>query len=217
MERTVTVRGTGRLSLPPDLIRVQLSIIKKSKDYAKAMNESAELLAALRAAIAPLGFSEDDLKTVSFGVSAEYDSVRENGVYKSVFAGFVCTHALKLEFGYELEKLSAVLSAISLCVAEPELSVGFTVKDRETAVDELLKRAANEARSRAETLAAASGAELGSLVSIEHDPSRLDFDSPTRFSANLRLAAKCESADLSMSPDDVELTESAVFVWEIRS
>ncbi|MBO4849231.1 MAG: SIMPL domain-containing protein, partial [Clostridia bacterium] len=61
MERTITVRGTGKLSLAPDLITIMLTIRKKDKDYETAMRGSAQLQEALRSALSEVGFGRDDL------------------------------------------------------------------------------------------------------------------------------------------------------------
>ena len=39
-------------------------------------------------------------------------------------------HGLKLEFDFDSQRLSKVLGAIAVCIAEPELNVQFTVKDK---------------------------------------------------------------------------------------
>lgn len=215
MERTVRVVGTGRMNVRPDLIAVSLSISSKNKDEAKAMAESAGLMEALRDSLAPLGFEPSALKTVSFNVNAEYDSVREGGVYKNVFSGYSVRHGLKLEFGFDTELLSRVLSAVTGCIAEPEVNVGFTVRDRDGISSELLTIAVRDARERAKVLAEASGVSLGRLLSIEYGGNEPDFVSPTRFAANARLSLKAAPVDMAVEPEDIRLTENAVLVWEI--
>ena len=220
MERTITVRGTGKLSIAPDLITIMLTIRKKDKDYETAMRGSAQLQEALRSALSEVGFGRDDLKTSSFDVHTEYESVREErGQFRQVFAGYVCEHQLKLEFGFDTERLPLVLGAISRCIAEPELYISFSVKDRESASDALLESAAGNARAKAELLAASSNVGLGRLLSVVYDWRDLSFVSPTRYAgaAKMRGAAneECASLDMGISPENVSLSDSAVFVWEI--
>lgn len=221
MERTITVRGTGKLSLAPDLITVTLTVRKKDKVYETAMTESARLQDELRGAIAAIGFDREDLKTVSFDVRTEYESMRDqNGQYRQVFAGYVCEHQLKLEFDFNTERLSEVLTAVSRCVAEPELYISFSIKDKEKASDALLASAAKNARAKAELLAEASGVELGVLLSVVYDWMDISFVSPTRYAAGapkMRGAMEAEcSMDMGITPENVSLSDSATFIWEIE-
>ena len=216
MDRLMNIRGTGRLSLAPDTASVELGIIRKDKDYALAVEASDKLLSALSAALLPLGFKREDIKTSSFNVNTEYDSVRDNGVFRNVFSGYRVDHRLRVEFPFDKDRLSGVLSAVTACAADPEINVSFTVKDRESRRAELLKLAASEARRDAETLAEASGVRLGRLVSVSCEAGGSDFYSPTRFGVNSRPMAKCESLSMDMAPEDISLSESAVFTWEIE-
>ena len=222
MERTITVRGTGKLSLAPDLITVTLTVHKKDKVYETAMTESARLQDELRSAIAAIGFSREDLKTVSFDVRTEYESMRDqNGQYRQVFAGYVCEHQLKLEFDFDTQRLSEVLTDVSRCVAEPELYISFSIQDKEKASDELLASAAKNARAKAELLAEASGVELGVLLSVVYDWMDISFVSPTRYTNGMTkmrggTEAECCSMDMGITPENVSLSDSATFIWEIE-
>lgn len=217
MERTVTVRGTGKLSAKPDLIEISLTLRAKSKDYEEAMLSSSKQQEKLRAALESIGFHREELKTSGFNVRTEYDSERDrNGVYRQVFSGYVCEHMLSLRFGFDNARLSETLTALSACLAEPELYVGFTVKDRDALADALLAEAARSARKRAALLAEGVGMKLGGIVSIDHSRGEHDFYSPTRLNSNAKPMMKAERAmDLSVTPENVELSEEATFVWEL--
>ncbi|MBO4384199.1 MAG: SIMPL domain-containing protein [Clostridia bacterium] len=217
MDRIITVRGAGKLSLSPDKTSVDFRLTSKSKDYFTAVKASEAQLSALAEALAPAGFEKDDVKTVHFGVSAEYESVRDNGVYRNVFSGYAVSHSLRLEFPFDNDRLSAVLTAASRSLADPDMSVSFSVSDAASAEEELLKRAAKSARKRAETLAAASGVSLGELISVDYDSGGLSFESPTRLENRpLMLKSSMDTVDMSFSPEDVSLEKSAVFVWELK-
>lgn len=220
MDRTITVRGTGKLKVKPDVIEISLTLRSRDKDYANAMEASAKQQESLRAALEATGFSRDALKTSSFNVHTEYEGVRDkNGNYRNEFAGYVCEHMLVLRFGFDTEKLSAVLAALSSCLAEPELYISFTVKDKEAISDALLSAAAENAKKRAKLLASGAGAELGSIVSVDYSWNNPDFISPTRmnFNAkNMRAIGKAESAmDMGIAAEDIELNENATFTWEL--
>ena len=113
MEKTITVKGTGNISVQPDLTIVCITLKSFDKDYEKAMQYASEKLSALQNALSSIGFDKDDLKTTNFNVNTEYESIRDkSGNYKSVFEGYSCVQGLKLEFDFDTKVLSKVLSAI---------------------------------------------------------------------------------------------------------
>lgn len=218
MNRTITVKGIGRLSLKPDQTIVSLTLKSLNKVYDKAMSDAAEHLDRLRAALAEIGFAKDDLKTVNFDVNTQYESERDkNGNYKRLFVGYCVTHALKLEFSFDSKRLSETLGAVAVCVAEPELEVQFSVRDRDAVHTALLESACINARKNAEILAASSGVTLGELLSVDYSWGELHLASPTRYNMEDAVMMKAAAAPCSIEvePDDINVSDSVTFVWLI--
>ena len=71
MERTITVKGTGSLSISPDMTVVSLTVKSTDKEYDKAMQQAGEKLSALQGALAGIGFEKSSLKTSNFNVNTE--------------------------------------------------------------------------------------------------------------------------------------------------
>ena len=219
MNRTITIKGVGRLSLKPDQVAVTLCLKTTDPVYEEAMRAATAELAQLRAAIAGVGFAEDDLKTASFDIDTVYESDRDSdGNYRRRFVGYRVTHELKLELAYDTQRLSRTLGAIAACVAEPELTIRFTVKDQDGVNAALLESACVNARQKAEILTRAAGVTLGTLLSIDYNWGELHLYSPTSCSVGSDdLAETCSApADMAIEPDDIDVSDSAVFVWEIR-
>lgn len=159
------------------------------------MDKAAKHLEQLRSAIAEIGFTKDDLKTTSFDVGTEYENERDkNGNYKQIFVGYRVTHGLKLEFDFDSQRPSKVLGAIAVCIAEPELNVQFTVKDKEAVDAALLDSACANAKAKAEILTKASGVTLGELVSIDYNWGELHLYSPTHYYMDPPCMARASAA-----------------------
>ena len=216
MTRTITVKGTGSVSLTPDLTEITMTLRTLDKDYDRAVERSAALLDGLREALRGLGFEKGELKTQSFNVSTQYESQRDaQGNYRSVFMGYACIHELALEFDFDTQRLSAAIRAIARCIAEPELNIRFSVRDREGASDALLQSAAKNARHRAEVLASASGAALGQLVSVDYSWGELDVYSRTNYAMDAKCMAMPSDTAMDFTPDRIRLEDSVTFVWEL--
>lgn len=217
MNRTLTVKGTGKLSVSPDYTVISLSLRTVNKVYAKAMEKATESLNALRAALAETGFEADSLKTANFSVGTEYGSRRDkNGNYVQYFMGYAVNQGLKLEFDFDTARLAQVLGAIAGCIAEPQLYIEFTVKNKDAVSAALLEAACANAREKAKILAKASKVKLGDLVSIDYNWSNLYLTSPTRFDMDNGVMAKaCCAEEMSIAPDDIDVSDNVTFVWEI--
>ena len=128
--RTITVKGIGAVSVKPDLIVLRLSMETAEYEYDAAMKAAAEKIDFLNKALEAAGFEKKSAKTADFRVRADYDRLNDGkGNYTSVFMGYKCRHELKIEFDFDTKRLAKALSEISECIAKPEISIDFTVKD----------------------------------------------------------------------------------------
>ncbi len=216
MERIITVNGSGKVSLSPDTIEISLTLNAVEKQYDAAVKKGARQLTQIQEALAPLGFQAEDLKTSYFNVNAEYEYRQEkNGSGRQVLTGYRATHSLKLSFAFDTERMSRILSALSVCQAEPDFSISFTVKDREAVKDELLRQAAENARHKAEVLCAASGCRLGQLLQVNYNWGDMNFYAPTNLMMRAKGACIEEDCAMDITPDSIELSDSASFIYEI--
>jgi len=219
MPRTITVKGMGRVTTSPDYVVISMSLMAQDNDYEETMELAAKKIEYLNASLEEIGFEKKSVKTTNFNVRTDYERVKDrNGNYKSVFNGYICSHRLKVEFDFDTKRLAQTLYAISKCLAEPELSISFTVKDPSAVNKELLKSATINAKEKAQTLCEASGVELSQLLSIDYNWGELNIVSHTDY----MLEEKCMAmpvgglADIEIEPDDIDVSDTATFVWEIK-
>lgn len=220
MERTMVVKGTGRIRQKPDQTVVEMTLKTVDKEYDKAMKREAEAYNSLCGALKNIGFAAEDVKTTEFDIDADYDSYqeRESGKYINKFIGYVCRQELELRFDFDTALLSKVLDVIEKNnVGDPDFSIRFAVKDKEAAADALLEDAAANALRKAKVLAKAAGVSLGQLLNVDYNWGEVNFYSHTRY----RMEEEClnapteRSGGLNFTPDDVSMSDSATFVWEI--
>ena len=219
-KRTIHIKGTGTASVPPDYITLTLELEAKNKDYGHAMRIGAQQVEMLQEAVKEVGFSADDLKTVSFDVDTEYENeeYKEGGrtTYHRIFVGYKCRHKLRLSFDMDTERLADVMSAIGASLAKPEISIGFTVKDTQKVRDMILQSAAEDAHRKAEILCKASGVELGDLLRIEYSWNELHIDHSLDIDMMCCKEEKLSAPSYDFHPDDIEAGDTVDFLWEIR-
>lgn len=214
--RTITVKGIGAVSVKPDLIVLRLSMETAEYEYDAAMKAAAEKIDFLNKALEAAGFEKKSAKTADFRVRADYDRLNDGkGNYTSVFMGYKCRHELKIEFDFDTKRLAKALSEISKCIAKPEISIDFTVKDSSAVSGELLKAAAKNAREKAEILCAASGAKLGDLLSIDYNRVELHLYSATDYDVEDKCMMLGAADDMDIEPEEIKARDTATFEWEI--
>lgn len=214
--RTITVKGIGAVSVKPDLIVLRLSMETAEYEYDAAMKAAAEKIDFLNKALEAAGFEKKSAKTADFRVRADYDRLNDGkGNYTSVFMGYKCRHELKIEFDFDTKRLAKALSEISECIAKPEISIDFTVKDSSAVSGELLKAAAKNAREKAEILCAASGAKLGELLSIDYNWGELHLYSATDYDVEGKCMMLSAADDMDIEPEEIKARDTATFAWEI--
>ncbi|NLV49175.1 MAG: SIMPL domain-containing protein [Clostridiales bacterium] len=217
MPRTITVKGIGKVSLRPDYVVLSMALESRSMNYEEAMETAAESIELLNKALSGADFEKDAVKTTNFNVRTEYDDeLHKDGSFKRVFKGYIVTHNLKAEFDFDSVRLSKTLSAVGSCPAHPQLNVAFTVKETAAVYEEVLRSAAENAGRKAEILCKASGVALKDLLSIDYNWGELNFYSGTRYNvAEDCLAAPMKARSIEIEPDDINISETAAFVWEI--
>ena len=199
MERTITVRGVGNISAKPDFIVIEMDIIGQSKNYSEALADASSAVEAVCNAAVSAGHSKDALKTINFGVSSEYDSVRNSkGTYQRVFVGYKCSYNTRLSFDFDRDMLERTLNASAESKAEPELSIRFTVRDDSAVKSALLEAAAENAREKAQILCRASG-----LIS------------PTSYAIERASLKRSAAVPDCIEPEDIKVRDTVAFVWEI--
>lgn len=214
--RTITVKGIGAVSVKPDLIVLRLSMETAEYEYDAAMKAAAEKIDFLNKALEAAGFEKKSAKTADFRVRADYDRLNDGkGIYTSVFMGYKCRHELKIEFDFDTKRLAKALSEISKCIAKPEISIDFTVKDSSAVSGELLKAAVKNAREKAEILCAASGAKLGELLSIDYNRVELHLYSATDYDVESKCMMLGAADDMDIEPEEIKARDTATFAWEI--
>lgn len=217
MNRIITVKGTGSVSIKPDLIVITMEIESRHKEYEKTMQLASQSIASLQEAVQAVGFKQSDLKTTSFNVGTHYENYTdENNNYKSKFVGYLCEQALKLEFDFDTAVLEKILLAIVKTSVNPKLDIQFSIKDQAAVNEQLLINATENARTKAEILANASKVELGDLVTIDYNWSDLHLYSPTRYDMENKLMSMSIMQTPDIQPDDINVSDSVTFVWEIK-
>lgn len=156
--KTIRVTGMGSVSVKPDTTSLRITFGGIYKDYEETVRQSAEKTKILREAIEKSGLPGEALKTKDFSIESEYENYRDNnGDYKKNFLGYKFYHRTQIQFPRDNKILGRVLYELSLCSVKVEFSIEYTVKDKDAVKKEVIKRAVENSREKAEIMAIAAG------------------------------------------------------------
>lgn len=221
MERTIRVTGKGNLSVKPDTVRLIMTLEGMKEEYDAALAESANMTEYLKQIFSDLGFESEDIKTLRFSVSAEYESYQaKDKSWKRRFEGYKYMHRMKIEFPADNKQLGKVLYKIGHSKVRPEFHIEYTVAEPERCKNELLANAVADAKAKADVLSKASGVSLGEIVTIDYSFAEIDFVSKPMDKLMLedcRMGSyeSDEAYEIDINPDDIDATDSVTVVWGI--
>jgi uncharacterized protein YggE len=216
-QRTITVKGVGSVSAKPDLIVIGMNLETTRLDYTETLSAATSEIDVLRAALVSVGHNGTALKTMSFNIQTKYESYKQKDEWKKRFAGYTCTHGLRLEFDFDMPMFGHALGAIAGCEATPQFNIQFSVKDLTAVKEQLLESAVKNAADKAKILAKAAGVKLGDIAHIEYSWGELRLYSETdmRVCECKALAAPTSAIELDIEPDDIDVNDNVTVVWEI--
>ena len=146
--RVMTVTGIGDLSVAPDTVYIQLEVRTESQQLSQAQQENAAAMNQVIASLLQLGISRENIKTVSYNVTPQYDYIEG----KQVFRGYEVTNAITVK----ITNIAQVGNVIDVAVqngANNVSNIRFKVGDEQLHYQQALSLALKNAVEKAQTIA----------------------------------------------------------------
>lgn len=215
-KRTVSVSGTGSVTVEADTATIILSVITTGKDVAETSAENAKKMTAVQDAVKAKGIQKECISTQNYSVYQESHYDNKSG--KQVYDDYRVTNQVKIL----VKKINMAGEIIDLALksgANQLSSLTYGVTDTEIAKKQARSLAIAQAQESANLLAGASGAKLGKVLSIsEH----ADYAYPrARLMKASALAENSdmlfeESAPTPVSGGSSTITISVDAVYQLR-
>jgi uncharacterized protein YggE len=208
-KRTISVNGSGRVTLSPDLARISIGVQTDGEDAAEAVAENNSQAQAVQDALDGFAIAAEDIRTTNFSIYPRQDYGPE-GEIRSIT--YVVNNTVFVTVR-DLDQIGEILEAVVSAGANNINSIQFDVADREGANQEALKAAVANARERAEALAEAAEVELGAVQSIESFLGNGPVPVVREFAA---VDMEAIGGAVPVSPGEMEITVEVGVVFEIQ-
>lgn len=163
--RHISVTGQANQQQANELARFSASVdaINDSKEAASSQVERQ--ITALMTSLKEFGIAEDDLKTEYFNAYQQEEMINENGRQVSRKGQWRVSNTVSIT----LRDLTRVEELTALLLAADTTNISgpnFSLEDPNQSAKTLADQAVNDAKEKAEAIAAAQGMKLGKIISI---------------------------------------------------
>jgi uncharacterized protein YggE len=195
----ITVTGTGTVETVPDEATFSFGLQSEGSTAREALAANSERMRHVIAAVKAAGVAKGDIQTQDVSISPRYDN------YSHV-NGYSARNSISVRIR-NLAKAGAVIDAATNAGATDVYGPTLERSDREELQGKALRSAVDDARSKAQVLAAAAGVQLGEVTAISESsagsPQPYYWDSA-------RVMAK-ESAPIEPGKQDVQASVTVTF------
>ncbi|KRB44252.1 MULTISPECIES: SIMPL domain-containing protein [unclassified Terrabacter] len=204
-KRTVTVNGSGRASVSPDVVRLDLRVGHDAGDVAAALAGAAEGITKVGAVVRDHGVADADIRTLDAGVNQRWDNT-------GTAVGFQAQQRLAVTVR-RLESVGEILEAAASAVGNALLvdQVRLDVSDRSDGLRRARDAAFADARDKAEQYAVLSGAQLGAVLGVAEAGAI-----PVQRREMKLMAASMDAGGMPVEGGDLDLGASVTVTWELR-
>jgi uncharacterized protein YggE len=208
--RTLTVSGTGKISLQPDTAYIYVGVHTEKPGAAEAVAENNTKTQKLIDALKAAGVDANDIQTSNF-------SIYQNNQYgpdgKPTSSNYAVDNTVNLTVR-KLTQLGVLLDAAVKAGANNVNSIQFDVADKTKALSDARTAAVKTANTQAAELAAAAGVSLGSIQSIQYS----DATPSPIFQGKGMGGGGSTAADVAVpiNPGQMDITVSVTIAYEIK-
>jgi uncharacterized protein len=165
-EHTISVTGTGRIVLSPDIADLRLGVTSTAGTVKAARASAAAAMTAVIASLRKLGIDDRDIQTTTLSLQPTYDYT--NNTNPPRLTGYTLTN----EVAVTIRDLDKVGDAIDDALAAGATSldgVTFRVNDQANAEKQARQAAMAEASAKAKALADEAGVSIAGVASISEN------------------------------------------------
>ena len=206
--RTISVTGSGKAYITPDIAYVSIGVHTEDKDAAKAVAANNTQSQSVSTALKDFNIDSKDIQTTNFSIypQQQYD---QNGKLTGVL--YVVDNTVYVTLR-DISKIGDLLNAVVEAGANSINGVQFDTSDKTEALSSAREQAVADAQSQAKELAQAAGVTLGDIQSIG-----ISSGSPTPvFEAKAAGGALTASAQAPISPGQMVVNVSVNIVFNIQ-
>jgi uncharacterized protein YggE len=205
--RTISVIGTGRVSVVPDIVDLRLGVTITAKTVEAARSANATAMAGVVGALRALEIAAGDIQTTNLSLSPAYDYSSDRNPPR--LTGYTLTNAVAVTVR-DLETVGRAIDGSLAAGATSLDGVSFRTRDTSAAEKAAREAAVADARTKAEVLAAAAGISIAGVAAISESSSSLPI--PMFRGEMARVAMADVSTPVEAGTNEVAISVAVTFL-----
>lgn len=206
--RTISVSSTATVKEAPDEAVIVLAVRAEEPDSAAAFSRNAQDMQRVLDGLRAAGIADRDIRTLQVGLSQRTVARRTPDEHRV----FVATNTVEITIR-DLDSVGGVIDTAVKAGADSVNDIRFQLSDPGRIRTDALTQAVEGARSKADALAAAAGAQVVRVNTIEEGNVRIPFERAA-YAYDLALPGAAASTPV-IAPDSLETSVTVQVVWEI--
>jgi uncharacterized protein YggE len=198
-ERTISVSGTGTVSVVPDRAYFSFGVETRGKTAAEALAANGTVLRRVIAALKAAGVADRDLQTQQVVLSPRYS---DNG---EALIGYSASNTLGVTVR-DLDKAGRLIDGAVAAGANQVYGPSLDRAGREELYRKALEAALDDAKAKAQVIASAAGLTLGRPAQVQEAST-----APPVYMAEARAAADDPSTPIERGAQEIQASITVTF------
>lgn len=158
----IIVAGIGVVKAPADVSYINIGVERTEKSASEAQKIVAGKMNNVLSSLDKLGIPKDKIKTTEIRLSPKYEYVER----KRTLVGYTANNEINVTLD-KFDILGRIIDSVIAAGATNISNINFSIKNDAAAKKSALQQAFNNAKEKAETIAAASGLVLKRIKTIQ--------------------------------------------------
>ena len=208
-QRTITVTGTGKVTLTPDIAYISIGVHTENASAKQAVSQNTTQAQAVIAAIKGFGVADKDIQTTNFSINPQQQT-DANGKVTGIT--YVVDNTVYVTIR-DLTKLGDLLDSTVNAGANNINSIQFDVADKTGALSQARLAAVADAKKQADELTKATGVALDVVQNISY----MDTTAPVtvQYDRSAMLAAPA-AAPVPVQAGSMQIYTTVTIVYGLK-
>jgi len=208
-KRTISSNGISTMKSMPDLTTVYIRIDTSASTADESKDQNSKISEAVMVSLLKI-VENKDIETQQFNIYPEYDWSEG----KQKLLGYKTTNSLKVKLT-DFTKIGDVIDAAIDSGASGIDSINFEISDdkKSELKKQVLEKASQDAREKAESVAKGLNAKLGKLVSVS--AADYDYRPYSIYTMEAGGVSAAKEAATNVNPQELEVSANVQVTFEI--
>lgn len=169
-EETITVSGTGTVTVTPDTAQISLGVQTADESTKAAQTENTKVVNSVIDVLEKAGVEEKNITTSGLDIYANYDY---SGSDSGTLTGYTVTTTLQLS-NLDVEDVGNLIDVATDAGVNQVNGISYSYSDSVTAYDQAIEAALDRAAEKAQKIADKEGKTLAGIKMIQENGASYD-------------------------------------------